>query len=534
MKTLVILPSDPSLRPLGVDSSVATATVSIAYDRPVAVDGRDIPRLAIIDEAVDADGVRVDVVCSDDPTITRGKGFGIVVEISATPVSGAHGSNVSVHRRISITSADPDVVRLGDKPDAHTIPASVVKDVESLLAGAKLTVGTVTTGAPGSQAAATLTGTAPNQVLGLTIPQGPKGDKGDIGQKGDPGPVTLVDADKLAIARGYHEILSFTEPASKTYRASDGNVYPVVWIKPSVQIVPVVPMEPVYDSTRFTVNVPSLVGVDYRVTSLTKDSTTTAKNVLVTPNVPFDLKEALSVTEPFTVTVSAVAKPGYSLPGTFSWSARFIDPTQLSLLASTGFNTEGDTAAGVPLDYYAGGSRTGLVLRLLKSGISARDTHFVQKDGYLYSPVESEWSTYGISKADNTWVGFPLDLTDNLQVKFELIDLGTPSSDGYYFNISVLAGSNDPASNARVTFSTSGRTSGKTAVTTATGFNVLAQTGTWSVQFIAGVLTVTVPSGEQFTLSNNLAPVGHHLWFRVISGSTGTKIDNLRVFGTTS
>jgi uncharacterized protein (TIGR02145 family) len=38
-----------------------------------------------------------------------------------------------------------------------------------------LSVGTVTTGASGSQAAATITGSAPNQVLNLTIPQGPQG-----------------------------------------------------------------------------------------------------------------------------------------------------------------------------------------------------------------------------------------------------------------------------------------------------------------------------------------------------------------------
>ena len=38
-----------------------------------------------------------------------------------------------------------------------------------------LTIGTVTTGAPGTDAAATITGTAPNFVLNLTIPQGPTG-----------------------------------------------------------------------------------------------------------------------------------------------------------------------------------------------------------------------------------------------------------------------------------------------------------------------------------------------------------------------
>ena len=41
-----------------------------------------------------------------------------------------------------------------------------------------LTIGTVTTGAPGSEAAATITGTAPNFVLNLTIPQGPTGPAG--------------------------------------------------------------------------------------------------------------------------------------------------------------------------------------------------------------------------------------------------------------------------------------------------------------------------------------------------------------------
>jgi len=41
-----------------------------------------------------------------------------------------------------------------------------------------LTIGNVTTGAPGSLASATITGTAPNFVLNLTIPQGPTGPAG--------------------------------------------------------------------------------------------------------------------------------------------------------------------------------------------------------------------------------------------------------------------------------------------------------------------------------------------------------------------
>lgn len=41
-----------------------------------------------------------------------------------------------------------------------------------------LTIGTVDTGAPGTDASATITGTSPNFVLNLTIPQGPTGPAG--------------------------------------------------------------------------------------------------------------------------------------------------------------------------------------------------------------------------------------------------------------------------------------------------------------------------------------------------------------------
>ena len=38
-----------------------------------------------------------------------------------------------------------------------------------------LTIGTVTTGDPGTEASATITGTAPDFILNLVIPQGPTG-----------------------------------------------------------------------------------------------------------------------------------------------------------------------------------------------------------------------------------------------------------------------------------------------------------------------------------------------------------------------
>ena len=50
------------------------------------------------------------------------------------------------------------------------------------------TIGTVTTGLPGSMAAASITGTYPNFILNLTIPQGPTGPTGPIGPIGATGP----------------------------------------------------------------------------------------------------------------------------------------------------------------------------------------------------------------------------------------------------------------------------------------------------------------------------------------------------------
>lgn len=47
-----------------------------------------------------------------------------------------------------------------------------------------LTIGTVTTGAAGSQAAATIAGTAPNQTISFTIPQGAQGIQGNTGNAG--------------------------------------------------------------------------------------------------------------------------------------------------------------------------------------------------------------------------------------------------------------------------------------------------------------------------------------------------------------
>lgn len=59
----------------------------------------------------------------------------------------------------------------GDPGAASTVPGPANR----------LSIGTVSTGAPGSQAAASITGTAPNQTLGLAIPRGDQGVRGPAG-----------------------------------------------------------------------------------------------------------------------------------------------------------------------------------------------------------------------------------------------------------------------------------------------------------------------------------------------------------------
>lgn len=78
-------------------------------------------------------------------------------------------------------------------------------------AAATITVGTTTTGEPGTQASVTNSGSASAAVFNFTIPKGEKGDKGDRGPQGDPGtapninvlaPLTVANAATSENANG--------------------------------------------------------------------------------------------------------------------------------------------------------------------------------------------------------------------------------------------------------------------------------------------------------------------------------------------
>ena len=61
------------------------------------------------------------------------------------------------------------------------------------------TIGTVTTGLPGSQAAASITGTYPNFILNLTIPQGATGPTGATGPQGPQGPIGPTGPEEIGV-----------------------------------------------------------------------------------------------------------------------------------------------------------------------------------------------------------------------------------------------------------------------------------------------------------------------------------------------
>lgn len=67
-------------------------------------------------------------------------------------------------------------------------------------AAATISIGTVTTGEPGTDASVENAGTSAAATLNFTIPRGAKGDKGNTGSPGAKGdPYTLTDADKQTI-----------------------------------------------------------------------------------------------------------------------------------------------------------------------------------------------------------------------------------------------------------------------------------------------------------------------------------------------
>lgn len=86
-----------------------------------------------------------------------------------------NASDGSIIRDFLINQSNPNRPRYVLGPIGPTGPTGPTGPIGADAPVPTLTIGTVTTGAPGTEAAATITGEAPDFVLNLTIPQGPTG-----------------------------------------------------------------------------------------------------------------------------------------------------------------------------------------------------------------------------------------------------------------------------------------------------------------------------------------------------------------------
>lgn len=124
LKTLAIRPLDVGLAPLSATSGVADVEVTVSADRDVALnDGSYIAGgVPIVATSMPSTGLKVPVVANDDPSITTGAGFSLVVTARYSPRCGQHRQRTELVRRILITSADPAVVNFADTKPVRLVP----------------------------------------------------------------------------------------------------------------------------------------------------------------------------------------------------------------------------------------------------------------------------------------------------------------------------------------------------------------------------------------------------------------------------
>ena len=206
---------------------------SISYVIVESSPKRDIifatPETVMLD---DDGGFSVKLVACDSPNLNP-SGWYYTVRLNV-PGRAALTARVQVHGGQSITlgeaigAAQPGtaIVKIEGPagPAGHTPTVAMTGDqlvIDGVIVGphltgpagppSKLTVGTVATGAPGSQADASITGTSPSQVLNLTLP---KGDPGAPGKDGvsPPAPVFTASASTLSAGAAATAAVSGTYP----------------------------------------------------------------------------------------------------------------------------------------------------------------------------------------------------------------------------------------------------------------------------------------------------------------------------------
>lgn len=136
----------------------------------------------------------------------QAEGFKNTAQSSATTATTQAGTATTQAGNASISASDALGYRnttltyrneaQGFRNDAEDFKNDAEQAVIDAANASRLTMGTVTTGAAGSSASASISGSAGSQVLALTIPRGDKGEPGNVQSGGTPvvGQIAVVSA----------------------------------------------------------------------------------------------------------------------------------------------------------------------------------------------------------------------------------------------------------------------------------------------------------------------------------------------------
>lgn len=372
---------------------------------------------------------------------------------------------------------------------------------------------------------------------GAAGPAGPKGDKGEVGPAGPAGKDGANwSKDQQAKAQGYWIVVSPTEPAKGTYTTADGTVVPVVWQKPIERMVPVVPEAPYFDKYALSIQVASLVGVDYYLTGFTKDGAT-----VDVPDVKIPDGGILKLADvtgkpalPYTVNVEARAEPGYKFPNAFAWSYSVVDPTQVVVVTSDTFTRASSplALAGSSTDAVLGGTAKPWVLGW-EGGTGLGAQIFTTSDGALVLDA-----TKGRAAVMVNGIG------QNQRIEFDLTtssDFAMPSGAGVGLNF-YLAASSPFGGEGKVSFSnyTAGgyrilATGSSGSAVTIKEVTATQMTGHYVFEILQSSMSIAVPGqapvAASITRAGAAAATG--LSIEVNSNSTAGKgyvtVDNIKI-----
>ncbi len=141
---------------------------------------------------------------------------------------------------------------------------------------------------------------------------------------------------QIASALGFWPVLQDDPPTATTRYG-----VPVVWISRRATLVdtPTLPIVPSFDNAQSRYTIPASVGIDYYVGATLKPPGTYTSGPRTT------------------VTITAVARDGYIIPGAYQWRWSFPDPTEITVVTSDGFSdADAATVVGRTTDLVSGGT----------------------------------------------------------------------------------------------------------------------------------------------------------------------------------